>query len=104
MKLNHRNIAKTNEKLESLEVKMSGETVRLKNLNNSLEEVGKFIQSNESDMHSQKLELLENMMKKNIELLRAYMFQQKAKKLQELVTMPSLSDSTIFFLSDIKPV
>ena len=84
---------KTNEKLESLELKLSGETERLRNLNSSLEEVGKHLKNGENDISEKQVTLLENIAQKSMDLLRSYLLQQKAKKLQELVQLPSNSES-----------
>ena len=91
--LKNRNILKTNEKLESLELKLSGETERLRNLNSSLEEVGKHLKNGENDISEKQVTLLENIAQKSMDLLRSYLLQQKAKKLQELVQLPSNSES-----------
>ena len=88
---------KTNEKLESLELRLSGETERLKNLNSSLEEVGKHLKHGENDISEKQVTLLENIAQKSMDLLRSYLLQQKAKKLQELVQLPSNSESQNLF-------
>ena len=88
---------KTNEKLESLELRLSGETERLKNLNSSLEEVGKHLKHGENDISEKQVTLLENNAQKSMDLLRSYLLQQKAKKLQELVQLPSNSESQNLF-------